>query len=57
LIVTEDFMAKTTWLAAGALLMIAFWPETGHAGYEQGVEDYQRGDDAAAFQEFLPAAQ
>jgi uncharacterized protein len=49
-------VTKAAWVAAGALLM-ALWPAPARAGFERGVEEYQRGDYAAAFQEFFSAAQ
>jgi uncharacterized protein len=49
-------MTKTPWLSSGVLL-IALWPATIRADYQQGVEDYRRGDYSAAYQEFLSSAQ
>jgi TPR repeat protein len=48
-------MASRTWLLAGQLL-VALWPATLLADFQQGVEDYERGDYSAAYQEFLSAA-
>jgi TPR repeat protein len=44
------------WLTSGGLL-IALWPVAVRADFQQGVDDYQRGDYSAAYQEFLTAAQ
>jgi uncharacterized protein len=49
-------MRKAAWMASGALLM-ALWPAPARADFQRGVEDYQRGDYAAAYQEFLSAAE
>jgi uncharacterized protein len=49
-------MKSRAWLASGGLL-IALWPATVRADFQQGVDDYERGDYSAAYQEFLSAAQ
>jgi TPR repeat protein len=49
-------MTPRFWLTSGGLL-VALWPLAVRADFQQGVEDYQRGDYAAAYQEFLSAAQ
>jgi uncharacterized protein len=43
-------------MASGALLM-ALRPAPARADFQRGVEEYQRGDCAAAFRESLPAGQ
>ena len=48
-------MVKTAWLACG--LIVTSWPTAVQAGYAEGVNDYQRGDYAAAAREFQAAAQ
>ena len=49
-------MTSRPWLTSSALL-IPLLPVTVRADFRQGVDDYQRGDYAAAYQEFLSAAQ
>jgi uncharacterized protein len=49
-------MTNAAWMASGALLM-ALSPVPARADFQRGVEDYQRGDYAAAYQEFLSAAE
>jgi TPR repeat protein len=49
-------MPSRPWLTAG-WLFIALWPATVRADFQQGVDDYERGDYSAAYQEFLSAAQ
>jgi TPR repeat protein len=52
----ENLMRKAAWTACGALVM-TLWPLPLRADYQRGVEDYRRGDYAAAYQEFLSAAE
>jgi TPR repeat protein len=49
-------MTSRWWLTTGGLL-VALWPIAVRADFQQGVEDFQRGDYSAAYQEFLTAAQ
>jgi uncharacterized protein len=49
-------MTSRTLLASSGLLVV-FWSATARADFQQGVEDYERGDYSAAYQEFLSAAQ
>src|SRR5262249_19162767 len=52
----RNLMTSRTWLASSGLLIV-LWPAIARADFQQGVEDYQRGDYSAAYQEFLSAAQ
>jgi uncharacterized protein len=49
-------MRSRAWLLSGGLLIV-LWPAPARADFQRGVEDYQRGDYAAAYQEFLSAAE
>jgi TPR repeat protein len=49
-------MTSRPWLTPAGLF-IALWPVAVRADFQQGVDDYQRGDYPAAYQEFLTAAQ
>jgi TPR repeat protein len=52
----RSVITSRPWVTAGALL-IASWPLAVRADFQQGVDDYQRGDYSAAYQEFLTEAQ
>jgi TPR repeat protein len=49
-------MRNRAWLLSGGLVIV-LWPAPARADFQRGVEDYQRGDYAAAYQEFLSAAE